>query len=265
MRFRAPEVHGKFTKPPIDPDGKKDKDGDLPTLHKEFVTTLPPYPLVDHELDEVLRKKLGVDYAAKEPADNTGMLLVVYLLVTVGLFAAVWFMFRRTRDQFLGGGVLAGFSKSPAKRYATGEAQVTFDDVAGLEGVKHELEEIVEFLKDPVRFQRLGGRVPKGVLLMGPPGTGKTLLGRAVAGEADVPFFSISGSEFIQMFVGVGPAGCATCSPTPRRPRPRSCSSTRSTPWAATAGPGWAAGTTSASRRSTRSSARWTASRPANR
>ena len=81
---------------------------------------------------------------------------------------------------------------------------VTFDDVAGLEGVKHDLEEVVEFLKNPEKFQRLGGRVPKGILLMGPPGTGKTLLARAVAGEAGVPFFSISGSEFIQMFVGVG-------------------------------------------------------------
>jgi len=100
--------------------------------------------------------------------------------------------------------VLAGFSKSPARRYESGDKQVTFDDVAGLQGVKHELQEVVEFLKNPERFQRLGGRVPKGVLLMGPPGTGKTLLGRAVAGQAGVPFFSISGSEFIQMFVGVG-------------------------------------------------------------
>jgi len=120
------------------------------------------------------------------------------------LFGAVWLMFRRTRDQMLGGGLLSGFAKSPARRYEAGENRITFDDVAGLEGVKHELEEEVEFLKNPAKFRRLGGRVPKGVLLMGPPGTGKTLLGRAVAGEAGVPFFSISGSEFIQMFVGVG-------------------------------------------------------------
>jgi len=104
----------------------------------------------------------------------------------------------------MGGGLLAGFGKSPARRYAVGEKPITFEDVAGLESVKHELEEIVEFLKNPKKFQRLGGRVPKGILLMGAPGTGKTLLGRAVAGEADVPFFSINGSEFIQMFVGVG-------------------------------------------------------------
>ena len=114
-------------------------------------------------------------------------------------------MLRRTRDQFLGGGILSGFSKSPAKRYEeSGKKPITFNDVAGLEGVKHDLQEIVEFLKNPEKFTRLGGHVPKGVLLMGPPGTGKTLLARAVAGEAGVPFFSISGSEFIQMFVGVG-------------------------------------------------------------
>jgi len=113
-------------------------------------------------------------------------------------------MFRRAREQFMGGGLLSGFAKSPAQRYESDQKRVTFKDVAGLEGVKRDLEEVIEFLKDPKKFQRLGGRVPKGVLLMGPPGTGKTLLARAVAGEAGVPFFSISGSEFIQMFVGVG-------------------------------------------------------------
>ena len=99
---------------------------------------------------------------------------------------------------------MAGFTKSPAQRYEATKERVTFDDVAGLEGVKRDLQEVIEFLKDPEKFQRLGGHVPKGVLLNGPPGTGKTLLARAVAGEAEVPFFSISGSEFIQMFVGVG-------------------------------------------------------------
>ena len=133
------------------------------------------------------------------------MLLVVYLFVPLLLFAGLWIMMRRTRDQFLGGGILSGFSKSPAKRYEeAGKKPITFNDVAGLEDVKNDLQEIVEFLKNPEKFTRLGGRVPKGVLLMGPPGTGKTLLARAVAGEAGVPFFSISGSEFIQMFVGVG-------------------------------------------------------------
>ncbi|NQT36820.1 MAG: ATP-dependent metallopeptidase FtsH/Yme1/Tma family protein [Planctomycetes bacterium] len=171
---------------------------------KKYATVMPPYPLVNEKLDELLRRKIGQEYKATEPSDGTGVLLFVYLAVTIALFVGLWFMFRRAREQFMGGGMLSGFSKSPARRYELGETRTTFENVAGLEGVKLELEEIVEFLKDPEKFQRLGGRVPKGVLLMGPPGTGKTLLGRAVAGEAEVPFFSISGSEFIQMFVGVG-------------------------------------------------------------
>jgi cell division protease FtsH len=158
----------------------------------------------DRELLPLLREK-KVEIVAQPPADNTFMLLVIYLFVPLLLFAGLWVMLRRTRDQFLGGGILSGFSKSPAKRYEeTGKKPITFNDVAGLENVKNDLQEIVEFLKNPEKFARLGGRVPKGVLLMGPPGTGKTLLARAVAGEAGVPFFSISGSEFIQMFVGVG-------------------------------------------------------------
>jgi cell division protease FtsH len=104
----------------------------------------------------------------------------------------------------LGGGMLPGVLRSPARRYAADAQRVTFNDVAGLGNVKKDLQEIVDYLRDPARFQRLGARVPKGVLLMGPPGTGKTLLAKAVAGEAGVPFFSINGSEFIQLFVGVG-------------------------------------------------------------
>ena len=115
----------------------------------------------------------------------------------------IYFMMRRARDQF-DGGILGSFVKSPAKRHDKSKQRTTFDEVAGLENAKSELQEIVEFLKNPEKFQRLGGRIPKGVLLIGPPGSGKTLLARAVAGEAGVPFFSISGSEFIQMFVGVG-------------------------------------------------------------
>ncbi|MGH9314233.1 MAG: ATP-dependent zinc metalloprotease FtsH, partial [Vicinamibacterales bacterium] len=123
------------------------------------------------------------------------------------LFFGIWMMFRRTRDQFMGaGGMLTGFGKSPAKRYEGAKQPITFADVAGLEGVKDDLQELVEFLKNPEKFQRLGGRIPKGTLLMGPPGTGKTLLAKAVAGEAKVPFFSLSGSEFVEMFVGVGAA-----------------------------------------------------------
>ena len=193
VHVRGMRIYGKF--------GTKERAQDLLA---EFYTVVPPYVLEDRQLDDLLWQKLGGKYSAEEPPNNEALLMGVYVLVTVLLLAGVWFMFRRTQDRMLGGGVLAAFGKSPAKRYESGDKPITFDDVAGLDQVKHELEEIVEFLKDPEKFQRLGGRVPKGVLLMGPPGTGKTLLGRAVAGEAGVPFFSISGSEFIQMFVGVG-------------------------------------------------------------
>ncbi len=200
---KGSRIIGEFKEPPLDPKAEKGAKGEEAKLPKEFVTVVPPYVKDDPQFDEKLWQALGADYSAEEPSDNTGLLLLVYLLVPILLLGGFWLIFRRTRDQ-LGGGILGGFSKSPAKRYQSGDKPITFDDVAGLEGVKHELEEIVEFLKSPEKFQRLGGRIPKGVLLNGPPGTGKTLLARAVAGEAGVPFFSISGSEFIQMFVGVG-------------------------------------------------------------
>ncbi|MDA0255974.1 MAG: ATP-dependent zinc metalloprotease FtsH [Planctomycetota bacterium] len=169
---------------------------------KVFRLTLTPY--LREGFDRLMQDHSEIRTEVVAPSDGTGFLLGLYLLVPLLLMAGFWMTLRRARDPLGGGGFLGGFSKSPAKRYAAGDKQVTFADVAGLEHVKADLQEIVEFLKDPKRFQRLGGRVPKGVLLMGPPGTGKTLLARAVAGEAGVPFFSISGSEFIQMFVGVG-------------------------------------------------------------
>jgi cell division protease FtsH len=139
------------------------------------------------------------------PPDNSLLILYgILLVVPLVLFFFFWMSYRRSRDQIMGGGFLSGFSKSPAKRYESSRQPITFADVAGLQGVKADLLEIVEYLQSPEKFQRLGGRVPKGVLLNGPPGTGKTLLARAVAGEAGVPFYSVNGSEFIQMFVGVG-------------------------------------------------------------
>ena len=133
----------------------------------------------------------------------TGLIWLSFVLPAILFILLVYLMMRRARDQF-DGGILGSFVKSPAKRHDKSKQRTTFEEVAGLENAKAELQEIVEFLKSPEKFQRLGGRIPKGVLLNGPPGTGKTLLARAVAGEAGVPFFSISGSEFIQMFVGVG-------------------------------------------------------------
>ena len=159
--------------------------------------------LVGDGLDSLLLKH-NVRTVVKQPTDGTGFLLGIYLLIPLLLMGAFWISMRRARDPLGGSGFLGNFTKSPAKLFNAEDKQSTFADGAGLDGVKEDLKEIVEFLKDPKKFQRLGGRVPKGVLLMGPPGTGKTLLARAVAGEAGVPFFSISGSEFIQMFVGVG-------------------------------------------------------------
>jgi len=198
-------VYGKFRTPPVVHSPKK---SDAPDAKATERTLKPDFSVIlIRPMDEQLEKELvshGVIIAARQAADTAGVLLMAWVVIAAIMFGVIYFMLRRARDQFMGGGILGGFAKSPAKRYETSNKPITFADVAGLEGVKHDLEEIVEFLKSPEKFQRLGGRVPKGVLLMGPPGTGKTLLARAVAGEAGVPFFSISGSEFIQMFVGVG-------------------------------------------------------------
>ena len=188
-------LQGEFRSPP-----PADRIGGVANA-KVFRLELSSY--LGEGLDKLLLEH-EVKTTVRQPSDGTGFLLGLYMLVPLLLMAGFWMTLRRARDPLGGGGFLGSFSKSPAKRYGASDKQVTFADVAGLEGVKEDLKEIVEFLKDPKKFQRLGGRVPKGVLLMGPPGTGKTLLARAVAGEAGVPFFSISGSEFIQMFVGVG-------------------------------------------------------------
>jgi cell division protease FtsH len=204
VTIEGTKAYGEFKTAPVDPDAKQRPDGTYPKFEKNFVTTLPPMAMSDPSLDQHLRDQLKRDYKASEPTDNTFVLLLVYLLITVALFAGLWVLFRKARDSFFSGGLTGGFSKSGARRYDVSDKPVTFADVAGLEGVKNELQEVVEFLRNPAKFQRLGARVPKGILLMGPPGTGKTMLGRAVAGEAGVPFYSINGSEFIQMFVGVG-------------------------------------------------------------
>ncbi|MEO1527570.1 MAG: ATP-dependent zinc metalloprotease FtsH [Planctomycetota bacterium] len=205
-------VSGKFkTAPEAPPEIKngvevveKDSDGKPVKLTKEFYFYTAPDPEYSARMAQLLFEK-EVPYEHL-PEDTTRETLSWLILVglPLGLILFVFLMIRRTRNDIMGGGFLSGFGKSPAKRFEANERTVTFNDVAGLEGVKADLQEIVDYLKTPDKFQRLGGRVPKGVLLNGPPGTGKTLLARAVAGEAEVPFFSVNGSEFIQMFVGVG-------------------------------------------------------------
>ena len=143
----------------------------------------------------------GVQITAKEPSTSPWASLL-YSWAPILLMIGFWIFLMRQMQS--GGNKALSFGKSKAKLSSSAQKKVTFKDVAGVEEAKDELQEIIEFLKEPQRFQKLGGRIPKGVLLMGPPGTGKTLLARAVAGEANVPFFSISGSDFVEMFVGVG-------------------------------------------------------------
>jgi cell division protease FtsH len=144
----------------------------------------------------------GVRVIAKPEESDVNLLHYVLSWFPMLLLIGVWVFFMRQMQS--GGGRAMGFGKSRARLLTEKQGRVTFDDVAGIDEAKMELQEIVEFLKDPQKFQRLGGKIPKGVLLVGPPGTGKTLLARAIAGEANVPFFTISGSDFVEMFVGVG-------------------------------------------------------------
>ncbi len=155
----------------------------------------------DSDLIGILRKE-GVSIKAKPPAESPWYMSVLVSWFPMLLLIGVWIFFMRQMQS--GGGKALSFGKSRARLLSDQSSRVTFADVAGIDEAKEELGEIVEFLKEPKKFTRLGGRIPKGVLLMGPPGTGKTLLARAIAGEAGVPFFSISGSDFVEMFVGVG-------------------------------------------------------------
>ena len=164
---------------------------------REFETFAPSDPTLVQRLYNG-----GVSITAKPQKDGGPTLIGVLISwFPMLLLIAVWIFFMR---QMQGGGRAMGFGKSKAKLLTEKQGVVTFEDVAGVDEAKDELQEIVEFLKEPSKFQRLGGRIPKGALLVGPPGTGKTLLARAIAGEASVPFFTISGSDFVEMFVGVG-------------------------------------------------------------
>ena len=144
-----------------------------------------------------------VDISVKKPEETPWYLTIFISWFPMLLLIGVWIFFMRQMQMGGKGGALS-FGKTRAKLQGEGEVKVTFKDVAGIDEAKAELEEIIDFLRDPQKFTKLGGRIPKGVLLAGSPGTGKTLLARAIAGEAGVPFFTISGSDFVEMFVGVG-------------------------------------------------------------
>jgi cell division protease FtsH len=154
---------------------------------------------------DVLAKMDKTGDVRAEPTNNILTNFILPFIPWLLILGFIWFfVFRQLRNSAGAGGMLGNFGKSRAKVTSKENTNITFDDVAGVEEAKEEVMEIVEFLKNPKKFQRLGGRIPRGVLLVGEPGTGKTLLAKAIAGEADVPFFSISGSDFVEMFVGVG-------------------------------------------------------------
>ncbi len=165
---------------------------------RPFVTVIPD----DVELLPMLRGS-GVDIVVKEKEKDSLWMSIFISWFPMLLLIGVWVFFMRQMQMGGKGGAL-GFGKTRAKMQEEGKVKITFKDVAGIDEAKNELEEIIDFLKEPEKFTKLGGRIPKGVLLAGPPGTGKTLLAKAIAGEAQVPFFTISGSDFVEMFVGVG-------------------------------------------------------------
>ncbi|MGH9353360.1 MAG: ATP-dependent metallopeptidase FtsH/Yme1/Tma family protein, partial [Terriglobia bacterium] len=166
--------------------------------NSKFKTIIPTnYPDLYNQLEAK-----GVNVTIKDTSGSTWLSWIGNGLLPIIILVGIWIFFMRQMQT--GGNKAMSFGKSRARLLSSQQKKVTFKDVAGVDEAKDELHEIIDFLKEPQKFQKLGGRIPKGVLLVGPPGTGKTLLARAIAGEANVPFFSISGSDFVEMFVGVG-------------------------------------------------------------
>ncbi len=198
VTMQGQQITGTLHRPEAGSDSVQARPSD------RFSTTLPPVD--DPDLMPLLEEQ-GVEVRARSLEGSWWSRLLIGLvpwLLIIGLF---WYASTRMQDRMMGGGGaggLFGFAKSRAKRFEKGQSRVTFDDVAGLENAKADLREISGYLRDPEHYRKLGAKIPRGILLMGAPGTGKTLLAKALAGEADVPFFSISASEFIEMFVGVG-------------------------------------------------------------
>jgi cell division protease FtsH len=195
----AQEISGRFKEGAATPGQGKEEEPKA----SNFSTIKPP--VQDPELMKILEEQ-GVTVRGKKESGTLLQTILIFALPWLLIFGYFYYMGRKAKGQMggLGGGPFMGVGKSRAKRYTKTKTQVTFDDIAGQENAKKDMREIVDYLKQPKKFMALGADIPKGILLVGPPGTGKTLMARATAGEADVPFFSISGSEFIEMFVGVG-------------------------------------------------------------
>ena len=206
-KFSSPVAYPTTPSPPTTPSDPKTAPAMEPKQVTDFTTILPAF--VDPGLEEFLiQHKVEISAEPIQQGESPLVTLIFGFLPALLIIGFYVWMFRRAGQQGGGGmGGLMGIGKSKARRYdQEGATKVTFDDVAGIDEAENELVEIVDFLKDPAKYTRLGGAAPKGVLLIGAPGTGKTLLARAVAGEAGVPFFSMSASEFVEMIVGVGAA-----------------------------------------------------------
>ncbi|MBM4288740.1 MAG: ATP-dependent metallopeptidase FtsH/Yme1/Tma family protein [Deltaproteobacteria bacterium] len=198
-------ISGRLTKDGVEFLTQDGKNPELTVLSRQEGMAEPPFTVVRLEDPDLLARldSQGITYTAR--LDKTWLTSLLSWLLPMMLLIGVWIYFIRKIGAGAGGGLMS-IGKSKAKFYVEDETKVTFKDVAGVEEAIEELQEIIEFLQNPGKFQALGGKIPKGVLLVGPPGTGKTLLGRAVAGEAGVPFLSLTGSDFVEMFVGVGAA-----------------------------------------------------------